>query len=118
VEPSAGVEPVDPRVYFPTAELRGHVEIAILAIQARVLCAVGIGWMAFGLWMGFDPWTVLWRAAVASVIAMVVTGKLLRVVVDQVNDRIGQEIADQEAAVVSAVAAPAVVAPAAARRRQ
>ena len=55
------------------------MEIFILAIQARVLVVVGIAWIGIGMWLGIDPMVVAWRAALAALITMVVTGMLLRV---------------------------------------
>ncbi|MDA3960198.1 MAG: hypothetical protein PF961_05375 [Planctomycetota bacterium] len=47
-------------------------------LQARVLLIVGLGWIAVGLYLGFDPLAVAWRAALGALIATVATGALLR----------------------------------------
>ncbi len=46
------------------------MDVQLLAIQARVLMWVGFAWLAFGLWQGFDPATVAWRAALGALVAM------------------------------------------------
>jgi hypothetical protein len=53
------------------------METHLLAIQAMVLKWIGLGWLAFGLWLGQDPFTVAWRAALGAVIGMVVFRFLL-----------------------------------------
>jgi hypothetical protein len=64
---------------------------------------VGCAWLATGLWLGFDPTTVAWRAAVAAVLAMWLSGKLLRVVVGTVNERLAAELAERALAAEPAV---------------
>jgi hypothetical protein len=71
------------------------VETRVLAFQAHVLMWVGCAWLATGLWLGFDPITVAWRAAVAAVLAMWLSGKLLHVVVGTVNDRLAAELTER-----------------------
>jgi hypothetical protein len=66
-------------------------------MQARVLLAVGIAWLAVGLWNGYDPLTVAWRAAAAVTIAMWLTGKLLRIVATAISDKVSNEMAEREA---------------------
>ena len=101
------------------------MDVHLLAIQARVLLWVGLVWLTFGLWQGFDPATVAWRAALGAFVAMILAGKLLRVVVNVINERLATELAErqlaaEQAAAAAAAAVPAPVragAPAAPRRR-
>jgi hypothetical protein len=94
------------------------VETTILAMQARALLAVGIGWLAVGLWNGYDPLTVTWRAAVAATVAMWLTGKLLRIVAIAIGDKVSNEMAERETSAPSPTPAPApAVAPSPAKRR-
>jgi uncharacterized membrane protein len=98
------------------------VDVYLLAIQARVLLWVGLAWLVFGLWQGFDPATVAWRAALGAFVAMWISGKLLKVVAGVINDQMTSELADrqlaQEQAAAAALAAVKVPAsPPQARRR-
>lgn len=100
------------------------MDVHLLAIQARVLLWVGLVWLTFGLWQGFDPATVAWRAALGAFVAMFIAGKLLRVVTGVINDRMTTDMAERqlaaEQAAAAAAAAPVPVragAPAAPRRR-
>ncbi len=103
------------------------MDVHLLAIQARVLLWVGLAWLTFGLWQGFDPATVAWRAAVGAVVAMMIAGKLLRIVSGVINDRLATELAERQMAAeqaaqaaTAAAAAPVPAragAPAAPRRR-
>lgn len=98
---------------------------AILSIQARVLLWVGLLALGIGLWRGVDPLTASWRAALAGVGAMVVTGRLLGIAGDAINDRLASELAERElaakaeakAAASKAKAAPAMARAGEARRR-
>jgi hypothetical protein len=81
------------------------VEIHILAIQARVLMWVGLAWIALGLWLGYDPATVAWRAALGAVVAMWLVGKLMRAVVGVINERMTADLAERQAAADKAAAA-------------
>lgn len=88
------------------------MESTVLAIQARVLFWVGIAWLAIGLWNGFDPITVTWRAAAAAVLAMIFAGKLMRFVAEAINEKLSAEMAELEAAPApQAAASPAPAAP-------
>jgi hypothetical protein len=82
------------------------VEPTILAIQARVLAVVGFGWLALGLWLGYDPITVTWRAAAGAIVAMGLTGKLLRIVSAAINDHIATQMAERQAAALEVRSAP------------
>jgi uncharacterized membrane protein len=84
------------------------VDVYLLAIQARVLLWVGLAWLVFGLWQGFDPATVAWRAALGAFIAMWISGKLLQVVVGVINDQMTSELADRQLAQEQAAAAALV----------
>jgi hypothetical protein len=103
------------------------MDVHILAIQARVLLWVGCGWIFIGLWLGTDPTTVAWRAALAAFAAMWLSGKLLRVVAGVINERMVADMADRELAneqaalvgaqVIPATAAVPITSAASARRR-
>ena len=84
------------------------MDVYLLAIQARVLLWVGLAWLVFGLWQGFDPATVAWRAALGAFIAMWISGKLLQVVVGVINDQMTSELADRQLAQEQAAAAALV----------
>ena len=81
------------------------MDVYLLAIQARVLLWVGLAWLVFGLWQGFDPATVAWRAALGAFIAMWISGKLLQVVAGVINDQMTSELADRQLAQEQAAAA-------------
>jgi hypothetical protein len=78
------------------------VDVTILAIQAKVLLWTGLLCLGAGLWLGNDPLTVTWRSTLAAVVAMWVTGKLLRLVAGALSE--GMAAAELAAA---AQAAPA-----------
>ncbi len=81
------------------------MDVYLLAIQARVLLWVGVAWLVFGLWQGFDPATVAWRAALGAFVAMWISGKLLKVVAGVINDQMTSELADRQLAQEQAAAA-------------
>ena len=62
------------------------METHLLALQARMLLWTGLGWLALGLWLGYDPVTVAWRAALGAFIGMWLTGKLLRQVAGVIEE--------------------------------
>jgi hypothetical protein len=97
------------------------MDVHILAIQARVLMWVGCSWILIGLWLGTDPATVAWRAAIAAFAAMWFSGKLLRVVVGVINERMATDVAERQVASEQVAAAAKAAAPptppAPARRR-
>lgn len=80
------------------------MEVHVLAIQARILMAVGLGWMIFGLWLGQDPCTVAWRAAAGACFACWIGGKLIRIVVRTLEDRIAADMAERQLAAEKAEA--------------
>ena len=84
------------------------MDVYLLAIQARVLLWVGLAWLVFGLWQGFDPATVAWRAALGAFVAMWISGKLLKVVAGVINDQMTSELADRQLAQEQAAAAALV----------
>lgn len=100
------------------------MDVQLLAIQARVLMWVGFAWLAFGLWQGFDPATVAWRAALGAMVAMWLAGWFLRIVTGVINERMTSELAERQLAKEQAAAgaAPqpvrAAPAPAVAPRRR
>ena len=81
------------------------MDVYLLAIQARVLLWVGLAWLVCGLWQGFDPATVAWRAAVGAFVAMWISGKLLQVVAGVINDQMTSELVDRQLAQEQAAAA-------------
>jgi len=98
------------------------MDVHILAIQARVLMWVGCSWILIGLWLGTDPATVAWRAAIAAFAAMWFSGKLLRVVAGVINERVAADVAErqaanEQAAALAVAATPPPNPPAPARRR-
>lgn len=84
------------------------MDVHLLAIQARVLLWVGLAWLAFGLWQAFDPATVAWRAALGAFVAMWISGKLLRVVVGVINERLSSELVERQLAQEQAAAAAVI----------
>jgi hypothetical protein len=97
------------------------METILLAIQARVLLWVGLGYVAVGLWLGTDPATLAWRAPLAAVGAMIVAGWLLRQVTTVVEERVATELAERQLAAEQAAAKaepPAMQALHAAQARQ
>jgi hypothetical protein len=74
------------------------METILLAIQARVLLWVGLGYVGVGLWLGTDPATLAWRAPLAAVGAMIVAGWLLRQVAKVVEERVATDIAERQLA--------------------
>jgi hypothetical protein len=75
------------------------METHLLAIQAHILLSVGLAWLAAGiLWFGQDPFTVVWRAALGAFIAMVVGGRLLRMVGGIVEERLADDEAERRLA--------------------
>ncbi len=87
------------------------MDVHLLAIQARILLSVGLLWLAFGLWQDFDPATVAWRAALGAFVAMWISGKLLRVVVGVINERLSSELAERQMVQEQAAAAAVAVVP-------
>ena len=89
------------------------MDVHLLAIQARVLLWVGLVWLTFGLWQGFDPATVAWRAALGAFVAMWLAGYFLRVVSGVINERMTTELVERQLAKEqAATAAAAAVQPA------
>ena len=68
------------------------MEVHILAIQARALLWVGIGWLVIGFALGTDPATLAWRAALGALAAMWVSGLLLRIVAGVINERLAADL--------------------------
>lgn len=62
------------------------METHLLALQAKVLLWTGLGWFAMGLYLGHDPWTIAWRAAIGAFLAMWLSGKLLRQVAGVIEE--------------------------------
>ena len=97
------------------------MEVHLLAMQARVLLWVGLGWLVLGIGLGQEPTLVAFRAAIGAFAAMWIAGWLLRKVVAVIEERLAQdELERQEAeaaaaakAVTAAANAPKTVAPAA-----
>ena len=89
------------------------MEVYVLALQARVLLWVGLGWLILGLWLGFDPATVAWRAALAAVAAMLAIGWLARRVAAVIEERVAADMAERQLAAEKAAEAEAKAAKAA-----
>ena len=81
------------------------MDVTILAIQAQILMWTGLLCLAAGLWLGIDPLTMSWRAAVAAVLAMWIGGKLLRIAAAALSE--GMAAAEVAAAAQAAPAKPA-----------
>lgn len=80
------------------------MEPSIVRIQALVLQWVGLAWLGAGLWLGHDPATVAWRAALGACVACVASGWLLRVAGRAIEERIAADLAERE---LAAAAKPA-----------
>lgn len=91
------------------------MEISILAVQARVLLVVGLGWLIVGVWLGYDPTVVAMRAAVAALASSWLAGWLLHKVVGVIEERAAADLAERQLAAERAAVQPAP-APVAARR--
>lgn len=85
------------------------MDVTILAIQAKVLLWTGLLCLAAGLWLGIDPLTVTWRATLAAVVMMWLTGKLLHLVAAALSE--GMAEAEAQATPVVATAPAAKPAP-------
>ncbi len=83
------------------------MEVHLLALQARILAWIGCGWIGLGLFLGQDPFTVAWRAALGAMIAAWLAGKLLHLVTGVVEERMATDLADREMAAVQAAEAAA-----------
>ncbi|HYE06634.1 MAG TPA: hypothetical protein VEL07_14045 [Planctomycetota bacterium] len=83
------------------------MEPSIVRIQARVLQWVGLGWLAVGLWLGYDPATVAWRAALGAAAATVAAGWLLRIAATAIEERMVSDLAERELAKAATAAVPA-----------
>jgi hypothetical protein len=98
-----------PRIGQPGSGLRGNwhpgcvtvrliMEAHLLALQARMLLWTGLGWLALGLWLGYDPVTVAFRAALGAFVAMWLTGKLLRQVAGVIEEAAASAAAEAQMA--------------------
>lgn len=74
------------------------MDTILLAIQAKILLWTGLGWLAVGLWLGFDPLTVACRAALAALVVMWLSGKMLRMVARVVEERAATDAAEAQLA--------------------
>ncbi len=90
------------------------MDIHILAVQARLLLWIGLGWLALGLWLGQDPLTVAWRAALGGLLAVWLGGKLLRMIAGVIEERLATEMAERQLAEETALAKVAAAKPGAA----
>ncbi len=88
----------------------------ILWLQAQTLRWVGLGFLAIGLWLGTDPLTVAWRAALAAVAAMLLVGWGLRLIARVMQERIAADLAERTEAAERAAAPPPAPPRPAARR--
>ncbi len=71
------------------------MEIHLLAIQARILAAAALLFIAVGLSFGTDPQTLAWRAGIAAWVTALVGGWLARQVAAVIEDRISQDEAER-----------------------
>lgn len=62
------------------------METHLLALQAKVLLWTGLGWFIVGLYLGHDPLTIAWRAAIGAFVAMWLAGKLLHQVAGVIEE--------------------------------
>ena len=74
------------------------METHLLALQAKVLLWTGLGWFAMGLYLGHDPWTIAWRAAIGAFLAMWLSGKLLRQVAGVIEEAAAAHAAELQIA--------------------
>ncbi|NRA36586.1 MAG: hypothetical protein HRU15_00455 [Planctomycetes bacterium] len=74
------------------------METHILAIQARCLQWVGLIWIGIGLYLGYDPLFVAWRAALAALLAMILCGALLRFAAANLTTQVADELSEEEMA--------------------
>ena len=74
------------------------METHILALQARCLQWVGLLWIGIGLYLGYDPLFVAWRAALAALIAMIICGALLRFAAANLSSQVAEELSEEEMA--------------------
>lgn len=79
------------------------MHLVVLAWQARILLAVGLGALALGLYSGVDPLTATWRATAAAWLATWLSGWFLRLMAEVVASGLAQA-AEVEA--VPATASP------------
>jgi len=83
------------------------VEPYLLAIQARVLLGVGLGWLLLGIVvLDQDPLTVAFRAIIGAVVAMVASGWLLRQVAAVIEERLALDLAERQLAAEQAALPP------------
>jgi hypothetical protein len=75
---------------------RSIVEAHLLLLQARALQWCGLAFLAIALAMGADPLFAAWRAAVAGLVGMLVTGFCARWIVRIVSLRIAADLAAAE----------------------
>lgn len=74
------------------------METHLLALQAKVLLWTGLGWFAVGLYLGHDPWSIAWRAAIGAFLAMWLSGKLLRQVAGVIEEAAAAHAAELQIA--------------------
>ena len=86
------------------------MEVHLLAIQARVLLWVGLGWLVLGIGLGQGPTVVAFRAAIGAFAAMWIVGWLLRKVVAVIEERLVQDELDRQEVEATAAAKAATAA--------
>jgi len=79
------------------------MEVHLLAIQARVLLWVGLGWLVLGIGLGQGPTVVAFRAAIGAFAAMWIVGWLLRKVVAVIEERLVQDELERQEAEAAAL---------------
>lgn len=84
------------------------METHLLALQAKVLLWTGLGWFSIGLYLGHDPLTIAWRAAVGAFVAMWLSGKLLHQVAGVIEEAAATHAAELQMAAEKAAEKAAV----------
>jgi len=87
------------------------METHLLALQAKVLLWTGLGWFVIGIYLGHDPMTIAWRAAIGAFIAMWLSGKLLRQVAGVIEDAAAAHAAELQLAAEKATEKAAATVP-------
>jgi hypothetical protein len=82
------------------------METHLLAIQAKILLWTGLGWLVIGLYLGQDPTTVAWRAALGAFAAMWCVGKLLHQVAGVIEEAAAAHATEQQLAAEKAAEKP------------
>ena len=74
------------------------ISYSVTKIQAYILMATGLCWMAAGLYLGHEPLTLAWRAAAGALAMMIAAGYLLRLAARIIAERLQELETAQQAA--------------------